>query len=126
MTPAAHERSLWERLRRSALIFSFALVALSVLGPRPALSGQPAPTWRTLETPHFVLHFPAGLDALAARAARICEEAHAVLTPVLAHAPRQRTQVVLSDFGDAANGSATARRRASTGTRRSCCRRTTG
>lgn len=108
MMPAAHERSLWERLRRSALIFSFALVALSVLGPRPALSGQPAPTWRTLETPHFVLHFPAGLDALAARAARICEEAHAVLTPVLAHAPRQRTQVVLSDFGDAANGSATA------------------
>jgi len=108
MTPAAHERSLWERLRPYARLLGLVLGMLTWLGPQTALGGQRAPAWRTLETPHFVLHFPAGLDALAARAARICEEAHAALTPILAHAPRQRTQVVLSDFGDAANGSATA------------------
>ncbi|MFN3201897.1 MAG: hypothetical protein ACE366_26060 [Bradymonadia bacterium] len=64
--------------------------------------------WRTVDTAHFQVHYPAHLEALAMRAARMCEEAHRVLSPTLAYTPEQRTQVLLSDFGDGANGFANA------------------
>jgi hypothetical protein len=85
------------------------LSALDGLVRRPdAWAGVPLPAWRTLETPHFRLNYPAGLEAVAFRAARICEEAHEALVPMLHHRPTERTEVSLSDFGDSANGSATA------------------
>jgi hypothetical protein len=77
-------------------------------GPSPACAGLPLPEWRTLETPHFRLNYPVGLEAVAYRAARICEEAHEALVPMLHHRPTEKTEVSLSDFGDSANGSATA------------------
>ncbi len=74
----------------------------------PAAAGDGDLRWRTIDTPHFQLHFPGGLEPVAHRAARICEEAWAVLTPLIDHAPEQRVQVVITDWGDSANGSATA------------------
>lgn len=88
------------------------VVALGVLGalvvPGGARAGDGSLEWRTIDTRHFRVHFPRRLAPLARRAARICEEAHARLAPLLAHTPAERTQVVLTDFGDLANGSATA------------------
>ena len=81
---------------------------LAWLWPVAARAGDGALVWRTVDTPHFQVHFPVGLDAVAFRAARLCEEAHEVITPLLEHTPDERTQVVLTDFGDSANGSATA------------------
>lgn len=74
----------------------------------PAAAGDGDLRWRTIDTPHFQLHFPGGLEPVAYRAARICEEAWTVLTPLIDHAPSQRVQVVITDWGDSANGSATA------------------
>ncbi len=86
-----------------------ALLALLLLEPAlaPAQPYDPDFRWQTLETPHFQVHYHQGLGALAQRAAREAERAHARLAPLLGHSPSQRTQLVLSDDTDSANGSAT-------------------
>lgn len=91
---------------------SRALLAALVALPPAAASAQattydPRYAWRTLETPHFQVHFHQGEEALARRAAGAAERAHALLAPVLDHEPRVRTQIVVSDGFDDANGLAT-------------------
>ncbi|HYG66817.1 MAG TPA: hypothetical protein VD838_04130, partial [Anaeromyxobacteraceae bacterium] len=83
------------------------LGALVAARAAPAQGYDPAFRWRTLETPHFEIHFHQGEDALAAEVARQAERAHEALVPLVGHAPRGRTHVVLSDDVDEANGSAT-------------------
>lgn len=68
---------------------------------------DPRTEWLTLDTPHFEVHFHQGEYRLAARMARLAEEAHRRLSPVLDHRPRERTQLVVADDTDFANGSAT-------------------
>lgn len=68
---------------------------------------DPAFRWRTIETEHFQVHFHDGEEALAQRVAAAAERAHARLVPALGFAPRERTQVVLSDDMDVANGMST-------------------
>lgn len=97
---------------RTMVLWAVCALALGGLAglvlPGVACAGVPLPEWRTLETPHFRVNYPRGLEAVAFRAARICEEAHSALVPMLHHRPTERTEVSISDFGDAANGSATA------------------
>ncbi len=83
-----------------------ALALAAASAPRPAPAEDPRHAWRTIETPHFQLHYHEGEEALARRAAGAAERAHALLVPLLGHAPEGRTQVVLSDDADEANGSA--------------------
>jgi Tol biopolymer transport system component len=68
---------------------------------------DPSFRWRTLDTAHFQVHFHQGEEALAQRVAAVAEVAHARLVPILGYAPKERTQIVLSDDTDGANGSAT-------------------
>jgi Tol biopolymer transport system component len=87
-----------------------ALVALALAvaaTPARAQLYDPAFRWRTLETPHFRVHYHQGEEELAQDVAREAERAHQVLSPLLGHAPRERTEVALSDDTDDANGSAT-------------------
>ena len=85
------------------------LAALAALLAPAAAAAQydPAFRWSTLDTDHFQVHFHQGEEALARRVAAAAERAHARLVPLLGHAPATRTQIVLSDDSDAANGSAT-------------------
>ena len=87
--------------RALALLFLLAAAA-------PAGAQGPYRRWRTLETPHFVLHFHEGLYEVALRAARGLEDAHERLVPLLGAEPTRKTQVLLADDTDDANGSATA------------------
>jgi len=73
----------------------------------PAALADPRYQWLTIDTPHFEIHFHQGEYRLAAKVARIAEEAHSRLSPLLEHRPSERTQLVLSDDTDFANGSAT-------------------
>ena len=76
----------------------------------PALAaGQydPSLTWRTLETPHFRVHHYRGEEALAQRTAGALERARELLAPYFPVLPAGRTEVVLADDSDDANGSAT-------------------
>jgi hypothetical protein len=91
-------------MRRRRLAFA---AALAWAGSAAAQGYDPRYRWRTLDTPHFQLHFHQGEEALAQRFAGAAERAHALLAPLLRYAPPRRTQVVLSDDVDDANGSAT-------------------
>lgn len=65
-------------------------------------------TYKTLVTPHFEIHYQSQLEAFAQKTAVLSEEAHAVFVPLLGWTPAGRTQVVVNDRLDTANGSATA------------------
>jgi hypothetical protein len=86
---------------------AFSAVLLAGAAAAAAQGYDPAYRWRTIDTAHFQIHFHQGEEALAQDVAREAERAHAALAPLLGHVPAARTQVVLSDDVDDANGSAT-------------------
>ena len=87
------------RLTRAALL-------LAALGSAPvhAAAYDPDLTWRTLQTEHFNLTFHGGEEALAEEVAHICEDVWRRMTEELAYSPRRRTEVVIVDNTDSANG----------------------
>ncbi len=92
------------RTPRAAAILAIGL--LSALLSRPARA-DPRFVWETLDTPHFEIHYHQGELQLALRVARLAEEAHARLSPILDHEPAERCQLVVQDDTDFANGNAT-------------------
>ncbi len=83
-------------------------LALASPSPLRAQAPDPSLAWRTIETPHFRVHYHAPLALLARRTAAVAERAHDRLAELFGAAPRGRVELVLSDESDAANGSATA------------------
>ncbi len=83
------------------------LVMLCVLSPGTAAGNSRDLKWKTLQTEHFHIHYYAGAEPAAERAAMVLERAHARLSVGLGHSPRIRTHVVMTDATDSANGSAT-------------------
>ncbi|MFL5377260.1 MAG: BamA/TamA family outer membrane protein [Myxococcales bacterium] len=71
-----------------------------------ARAADPRFDWQTIDTPHFEIHFHQGGYRFAAKTARTLEAAFTRLSPLFDHAPGGRTQVVLTDDTDFANGSA--------------------
>jgi hypothetical protein len=69
-----------------------------------ARAGDPYLKWYTVKTPHFRVHYHAGLEHLAQRTASSAEAVHGRLVPELAWAPKQVTEMVLTDDTDSANG----------------------
>src|SRR5690606_33023724 len=63
---------------------------------------------RTIDTPHFTIHYHVPLGVLARRVAVVAERAHQTLADVMGYTAQRRTHIVLSDESDSANGSATA------------------
>ncbi|MFW5876383.1 MAG: DPP IV N-terminal domain-containing protein [Myxococcota bacterium] len=84
------------------------LLGLSWAHPSGAQVQDPSLEWRTVRTDHFEIHYHEPLALVARRVAAVAERAHATLAGPLGHRPDRRTQVVLTDVSDAANGSATA------------------
>lgn len=84
------------------------LVLLALFALPPSLSDaarwDPRFRWHTLDTEHFSIHFHQGLTGHAAEMALVAEEVHALLVPFAGWRPRGRTQVVLVDPTDSANG----------------------
>lgn len=58
----------------------------------------------TLEAPHFRVHYHAGLELIAQKIANVAEGVHTRLTPQLGWAPTLRTEIVVVDDNDGANG----------------------
>jgi hypothetical protein len=87
------------------------LVVVSCVMLPAALSGQyrydPVLRFQVIETPHFLVHFHQGEEALARRLAVLAEEVHETLTERLRFRPRGRTRVILVDQSDLPNGWAT-------------------
>ena len=72
-----------------------------------AARADPRFEWKTVETPHFEIHYHQGNEQLAQKSARLAEESHRRLAPLLDHLPTERCQVIILDDTDFANGSAT-------------------
>ena len=64
--------------------------------------------WKTIESAHFVVHYPEPYDDLGRRVTASAERAFGILVPVLGHTPSEKTQIVLTDDTEGANGFATA------------------
>lgn len=88
---------------RSRLIPLLLLVA-TVAATLPARAYDPKLKWRTVETEHFLIHYHDGEELLAFKAARVCEEVHAVLSPYLEEELAWKMNVVLTDHTDEVNG----------------------
>ena len=82
----------------------FVLLVPAGAGAQPSV--RPTADWRTVETEHFRITYHEPLGALMPKLAVICERAHAMLVPLLKHAPRFRTEVLITDDTDFSNGSA--------------------
>ncbi|MCG3172026.1 MAG: Protein TolB [Myxococcota bacterium] len=69
-----------------------------------AATFDPGLKWRTIETPHFSVHYHEELSPLAQMAAQYCELAYDIVTARFQWRPAGKTQVVLLDTTDYANG----------------------
>ncbi|MEC9398227.1 MAG: hypothetical protein VX475_11435, partial [Myxococcota bacterium] len=94
--------SCWQR---AFISLSLLLTLLSLPREGRALD-DPRLEYETITTPHFYIHYADGLDDLARKVARSCEESHAILSPLLDWEPASRTHVNVTDRLDVANGSA--------------------
>ncbi len=86
------------------ILFSLVIGFIAVNG---ATQFDPGLRFRTLETPHFSVHYHDGEDGLALEAATIAEDVHEELTAFMRWQPKEKTQLVLLDIYDEANGLAT-------------------
>jgi hypothetical protein len=95
---------------RNGSILAAALAAAVVSGAHgaDAQPRDPELEWRTLDTPHFTIHYHVPLGYLARRVGTVAERAHATLTEVMGYEHPHRTHIVLTDESDSANGSAIA------------------
>ncbi len=95
--------------RARLALAAVALVVVVLFFARDARTlGLPGLVWETHTTKHFQVHANSGLRPIAKRVAEVAENVHTTLSPELGWQPKQRTQIVLTDDTDFANGSATA------------------
>lgn len=87
--------------------FLFVLLSGCIPLPLTPPKFDPSLTWKTIETPHFSIHFHQGEERIAEESARHAEEAHTRLTQRLHWIPSGKTQLVLVDHADRVQGEAT-------------------
>ncbi|WP_437811359.1 BamA/TamA family outer membrane protein [Sorangium sp. So ce1078] len=93
--------------RAASVLSAVALAALLLLAPRLArATGDPDLAFWTLETAHFRVHHPQGLEPIAARIASLAETIYGRVEHALGYAPQGRTEIVITDDSEIANGSA--------------------
>ena len=63
--------------------------------------------WKTMESPHFRVHFHTDSETLAIKAINIAERVHRKLSVKYSWQPSDKTELVISDETDFANGYAT-------------------
>lgn len=95
------------KLAQAASILAFSLAAFSRVsnaGIADQVGLSPFWNWKTIETEHFRVTFPANLADTAQKEANYLEEAHSVLSPKLYWKPWYKTQILVIDNADLANG----------------------
>src|SRR3954454_8141097 len=94
--------------RARGVTFALALgcVAITSGWSRPARAGDPYLDWYTVKSPHFRVHYAAGLEDIAQRTTSSAEAVYRRLVPQLGWDPTQVTEIVVTDDTDSANGSA--------------------
>ena len=94
---------------RRCFAFLVAVVVASVAyTPCARAANDPGLLWKTLETEHFRINYYSTEDDVAAHVASLAEAIHSRLVPAIGWAPSEKTEILLTDQTDSANGSATA------------------
>ena len=95
-------------MRRSILIL-LCFLAAGVAGALRPVTAQVPPdeSWRSLETSHFRVTFPEGMDPLARRAAMRAERAFDALSDAFLDPPGGLIELLLTDHTETSNGFAT-------------------
>ena len=88
--------------RGPVAVFFFLLACSSAAWPQ----NHPELEWRLLETEHFRVLYHQGLEAAAARAAEVAEQAYGPVTRLYGYEPGSKVRIVLRDHDDYANGMA--------------------
>ncbi len=85
------------------------VAGMLLLNPQLSYSATIDPSFKfsTIETEHFVIHFHQGLEEIADKTASISEDMHNKLSSAFQWSPDEKTQIVLLDNMDFANGMAT-------------------
>ncbi len=91
----------------AALFCALTILALSALPAKAAILHDYTLDWFTLESKNFRCHFHTGGEDLARRTLAIAEEVHTELTVMLDWTPANKTDIILTDEYDIANGYAT-------------------
>ncbi|MBV8516435.1 MAG: hypothetical protein JO197_03435 [Acidobacteria bacterium] len=86
-------------LRTVSLLFAL------LLGPTLAAQG-PSADWRTIETPHFRVHYPKPFEAWARAAAERLESIRDAVSREVGYAPRQVVDVIVTNPEASPNGEA--------------------
>ena len=81
-------------------------LALVLLGARFAAAQAPSAPWRTIETPHFRVHFPAPFGPWARRAAGAIESIHERVSQAVGFRSERSIDVLVEDPSATANGMA--------------------
>jgi Tol biopolymer transport system component len=92
-------------VRRRGVLLSAALAAslgAAAAGAQPAT--RPTADWRTVETPHFVVHYPAEMAEWTEPMVRRLEAIHAAVNAAVGYEPGERTTVIVDDPGGQPNG----------------------
>ena len=95
---------------RAAVRKPLVVLVAALLAASPVFAAtryDPGLRFRSITTPHFVIHFHQGEEPLARRLAAIVEDVHDALTRRMGRTRAGRTHVVLVDQSDQANGWAT-------------------
>lgn len=84
-----------------ALIWVFPLMALSQTG-----YNHPELNWHTIEGEHFIVHYHDGTEWTANEALKVAEDIYPAITGVYHYKPEEKTQLIIRDTDDYANGGA--------------------
>lgn len=85
----------------------FAALSLLFVATDALAIDDPSLTWWTYESAHFRVTYPHNLEAVAERVALLSESIHERLSPEMHFAPDEKTEILITDDTDSANGSAT-------------------
>ena len=91
-------------LRKLVITATFLLGLLLGVHDSHGAQYDPDLTWRTIQTDHFNIHFHQGEERLADEFAQQVEDIFVTMTQELLWEPKRRTELVLVDRTDTANG----------------------
>jgi len=89
-------KTLW----KAVVLFTVTVAILSAVGQAQFLRLDPSLKWQVLETEHFSIIFPPGMEGLAQEAARLAEEAWQYWKKELKYIPPGKTAIVIVPGAD--------------------------
>ncbi len=97
-------------MRLGSLVLSLLVALVALFGfVRPAKAvSDPTFRWYTIETEHFRITYHSGVGETAQHVANVCESIHEHMELAMGHSPKQKTELVITDVAESANGSASA------------------